>query len=55
MGDLIIIICTIVGIAIGWLIYEFFDTELAPLLGALIGFAFSIIIFILPWNMEEKL
>ena len=36
-------------------IYEFFDTSGAvPLLGVLIGFLFSIIIFILPWNMEEK-
>ena len=36
MGDLIIIIFTIVGMAIGWFIYEFFDTSgLELLLGAI--------------------
>lgn len=55
MGDLIVIIFTIVGIAIGLFIYEFFDTSgLAPLLGAIFGFIFSFNIFILPWNVEEK-
>ena len=55
MGDLISIICIIAGIAIGLFIYEFFDTSGAvPLFGVLIGFVSSIIIFILPWNMEEK-
>ena len=55
MGDLIIIIFTIVGMAIGWFIYEFFDTSGSELLlGAIFGFIFSFNIFSLPWNVEEK-